>query len=148
MLQKLSIVLAQVKAGNTSENVLNEMHQIIYYLYRAKKILKKAYNNIINSIQLWNRMDTIFMNSENSKTSDAHRLLLNLWDKIELKKSDKYVALSILAYTIHGKTWKSCTKTINLKYVEWKTWITRWIIFCIRYSRLVWLYHEKWYIYW
>ena len=29
-------------------------------------------------------MDTIFMNSENSKTSDPHRLLLNLWDKINL----------------------------------------------------------------
>ena len=29
-------------------------------------------------------MDTIFMNSENKKTSDPHRLLLNLWDKINL----------------------------------------------------------------
>ena len=33
------------------------------------------------------------MNSENSKTSDPHRLLLNLTDKIHLKKSDKYVDL-------------------------------------------------------
>ena len=40
-------------------------------------------------------MDTIFMNSKNSKTSDPHRLLLNLTDKINLKRSDKYVALSI-----------------------------------------------------
>ena len=39
-------------------------------------------------------MDTIFMNSGNSKISDPHRLLLNLSDKIELKGSDKYVALS------------------------------------------------------
>ena len=39
-------------------------------------------------------MDTMFMNSENSKTSDPHRLLLNLSDKINLKRSDKYVALS------------------------------------------------------
>ena len=36
-------------------------------------------------------MDTIFMNSENSKTSDPHRLLLNLLDKINLKRSDTYV---------------------------------------------------------
>ena len=36
-------------------------------------------------------MDAIFMNSENSKTSDPHRLLLNLSDKINLKRS---VALS------------------------------------------------------
>ena len=39
-------------------------------------------------------MDTIFMNSENSKTSDPHRLLLKLTDKTNLRRSDKYVALS------------------------------------------------------
>ena len=39
-------------------------------------------------------MDTIFRNSENLKTSDFHILLLNLSDKIDLKRSDKYVALS------------------------------------------------------
>ena len=39
-------------------------------------------------------MDTIFMNSENNKTSDPHRLLLNLTDKTNLRRSDKYVALS------------------------------------------------------
>ena len=42
-------------------------------------------------------MDTIFMNSKNSKTSDPHRLLLNLTDKINLKRSDKYIALSNLS---------------------------------------------------
>ena len=42
-------------------------------------------------------MDTIFMNSENSKTSDLHKLLLNLLDKITLEKSSKYVALSNLS---------------------------------------------------
>ena len=36
MLQRLQIVLAQVKAGNTSENLLNEIRQIIYSLYREK----------------------------------------------------------------------------------------------------------------
>ena len=39
-------------------------------------------------------MGTIFMDSENSKTSDPHRLLLKLIEKINLKWSDKYVALS------------------------------------------------------
>ena len=38
-------------------------------------------------------MDTIFMNSGNIKKSDPNRLLLNLSDKINLKRSDKYVAL-------------------------------------------------------
>ena len=42
-------------------------------------------------------MDTIFMNSENSKTSDPHRLLLNLTDKKDLRRKDKYVALSNLS---------------------------------------------------
>ena len=38
-------------------------------------------------------MDATFMNPKNSKTSDPHRLLLNLTDKINVKESDKYVAL-------------------------------------------------------
>ena len=42
-------------------------------------------------------MNTIFMNFENSKTSDPHRLLLNPSDKINLKRSDKYVVLSKLS---------------------------------------------------
>ena len=50
ILQILPIALAQVKAGNTSENLLNEIRQIIYSLYWAKEIIKKVYNNIINSI--------------------------------------------------------------------------------------------------
>ena len=41
MPQRLPIALAQVKAGNTSENLLNEIRQIIYSLYREKKLLKK-----------------------------------------------------------------------------------------------------------
>ena len=42
-------------------------------------------------------MDTIVMNSKNSKTSDPHRLLLNLPDKTNLKRRYKYVALSNLS---------------------------------------------------
>ena len=42
MLQRLPIELAQVKAGNTSENVLNEIRQIIYSMYQAKDIAKKS----------------------------------------------------------------------------------------------------------
>ena len=52
MLQRLPIVHAQAKAGNTSENVLNEIRKIIYLLYRAKENTKKVYNNIMNSIKL------------------------------------------------------------------------------------------------
>ena len=52
-------------------------------------------------------MDTIFMNSENSKTFDSHRLLLNLTDKAKLKRSDNYVALSNLSIYC---TWKNIKK--------------------------------------
>ena len=48
-------------------------------------------------------MDAIFMNSKNSKTYDPHRLLLNLLDKINFKKSINMLIYQILAYTIHGK---------------------------------------------
>ena len=52
MLQRLPISLAQVKTGNTSENLLNEIRQIIYSLDREREISKKVYNNIMNSIKL------------------------------------------------------------------------------------------------
>ena len=50
MLQRLPIALAQVKAGNNSENLLKEIRQIIYSLYQSKKITKNVYNNLIKSL--------------------------------------------------------------------------------------------------
>ena len=50
MLQRLSIALAQVKADNNSQNLLNEIRQVVYSLYQSKEITKKVYNNIINSL--------------------------------------------------------------------------------------------------
>ena len=52
MLQRLLKAFAQVKAGSTSENLLNEIIQIIYSWHRAKEISKKVYNNIMNSVKL------------------------------------------------------------------------------------------------
>ena len=52
MVKRLPIALAQVKAGNNSESLLNEIRQIVYSLYRSKEITKKVYNNIINSIKV------------------------------------------------------------------------------------------------
>ena len=46
MLQRLPIALAQVKARNNSESLLNEIRQLLYSLYQSKKITKKVYNNI------------------------------------------------------------------------------------------------------
>ena len=50
MLQRLPMALTQVKAGNTSEKLLNEIRKTIYSLYRIKEITKKVYNSIMNSI--------------------------------------------------------------------------------------------------
>ena len=52
MLKRWPISLAQIKAGNNSEILLNEIRQIVYSLYRSKEITKKVYNNIINSISI------------------------------------------------------------------------------------------------
>ena len=52
LLQRLPIVLSQVKAGNNSENLLNEIRQIVFSLYQLKEITKKVYYNIIKSMQL------------------------------------------------------------------------------------------------
>ena len=52
MLQILSIALAQVKAGNSFEKLLNEIRQIIYSLYRAKEMTKKLCSNIMNSLKV------------------------------------------------------------------------------------------------
>ena len=49
MLQRLPIALVQVKAGNNSENLLNEK-QIVYSLYQSKEITKKVYNNLMKSL--------------------------------------------------------------------------------------------------
>ena len=61
MLQRLPIALAQLKAGNTSEDLSNEIRKIIYSLYQEIEIIEKVHNNIVNSVKLLNRKDTIFM---------------------------------------------------------------------------------------
>ena len=70
-------------------------------------------------------MNTTFMNSENSKTSDPHRLLLNLTDKIDLRRKDKYIALSNLSIIKkYKKLWKNIKKSFkNNKFkISAPTW--------------------------
>ena len=66
-------------------------------------------------------MSTIFMNSENSKTSDPHRLLLNLTDKIELRRKDTYSASSTVSISY---TWKNIKESYkNNKFnISAPTW--------------------------
>ena len=50
MLSRLPITLAQLKAGNNSEKLINEIRQLLYSLYRSKKLTKAIYNHLINAI--------------------------------------------------------------------------------------------------
>ena len=92
-------------------------------------------------------MNTIFVNSKNNKTSDFYRLLLNLSDKINLKRSDKYVTLSNLCIYYNWKSIKKSYKNNKFKTSSpiWnkKIWIIQWIILRFRYSRLFWVNHQK-----
>ena len=51
MLQRLPILLAQVQAGNTSRNPLNEIREVVYSLHETKQISKKVYNNLLKFTQ-------------------------------------------------------------------------------------------------
>ena len=66
-------------------------------------------------------MDTTFMNSKNSKTSDPDRLLLNLADKINLTRSHKYVALSNLSTYYTEKNIKKLFKNNKFR-ISAQTW--------------------------
>ena len=52
VLQRLPIALSQVKAGNNSESLLNEIRKILYSLYQSKEITRKVYNSIVKSVQI------------------------------------------------------------------------------------------------
>ena len=101
MLQRLPIALAQLKAGNSSRSLLNEITQIVYSFYQSKQTTKKVCNNIIKSIQQHIKMDTTFMTSENSKTIKSHVLALKLTNKLDLRIGEKAISLSNLT---HGET--------------------------------------------
>ena len=109
MLQRLPIALAQVKVGNNSENLLNEIRKFVYSLYQSKQITKKVYNRITKSINIY-KMETIFMNSENSRTLNSHILILKLVNKLDLRIGEKVITLSNLSIYY---TWKNIKSTYN-----------------------------------
>ena len=105
MLQRLPIALAQVKSGNNSENLLNEIRQIVYSLYQSKEITEKVYE-----MDKKYKMGTIFTNLENSKTSKLHDLILKLTDKLDLRRGEKSIPLSNLSIYY---TWRNIKKLIQ-----------------------------------
>ena len=84
-------------------------------MYRAKEITKKVFNDKNEFNKVIKQNEYIFINSENSKTFDPHRLLLNLLNKTNLKRSENMLLYQTLAFTIHEKIRKSHTKIMNLK---------------------------------
>ena len=50
MLSRLPIILAQLKAGNNSQKLINEIRKLLYSLYCSKKLTKTIYNHLINAI--------------------------------------------------------------------------------------------------
>ena len=50
MLSRLPIFLAQSKAGNNSEKIKNEVRQLLYSLYRSKKLTKTIHKSLINTM--------------------------------------------------------------------------------------------------
>ena len=53
MLSRLPISLAQLKSGNNSEKRKNEVRQIVYSLYRPKKLTKHIYKSLVDNIEKW-----------------------------------------------------------------------------------------------
>ena len=72
-------------------------------MYRAKEITKKVFNDKNEFNKVIKQNEYIFINSENSKTFDPHRLLLNLLNKTNLKRSENMLLYQTLAFTIHEK---------------------------------------------
>ena len=80
MLARLPILLAQIKAGNNSQELKNEIRQLLYSLYRSKQISRTIYKSLIATIY-----ETIFMNTANSKTKNSNKFVYNFIDKLNLK---------------------------------------------------------------
>ena len=76
----------------------------IYLMIMLKLDLKLCIKQNMEQVNADIKMDTIFMNSENSKTSEPHVLIFNLTDKLDLGRAEKSVALSHLSIYY---TWKN-----------------------------------------
>ena len=88
ILQKLPIAFAQVRAGNTSDDLLIKVRQIVCSLYWAKVITKKICDDVIKSNV---KMNTIFMNSDNIKAPIHISYYLTLPVKYTWEEVKKYL---------------------------------------------------------
>ena len=83
-------------------------------MYESKEITKKVYNTFTFTFPIQChtiiKMETIIINSENSKTSEPHVLILKLTDKLDLRIGEKSIALSNL---IIYYTWENIKSSYN-----------------------------------
>ena len=107
MLARLPILLAQVQAGNNSRELKNEIRQLLYSLYRSKKISKTVYKKLNRG---YLKMETIFMNTANSKTKHSNKFVYNFTDTLNLKNPNKNIALANLSIYY---TWKNVKSDYN-----------------------------------
>ena len=80
MLSRLLISLAQLKAGNNSGKLKNEIKQLLYFLYRSKNLTKAIYNQSIK----------IFMNNKIIRQLSVTNFFMNLLTSLILKIQIKY----------------------------------------------------------
>ena len=88
--------------------------------FNQKKSLKNGYNNLTKSIKI-KKVNAIFINSKNCKTSHPQRLSLNLNVKLDLRGSNKVLLCHIVAFTTHGKMLKAPNKNYKFRALT-KTW--------------------------
>ena len=108
MLNRLPIAFAQLQAGNNSNKLKNEIRQLLYSLFRSKNMTEQIYKSLIGII--YKEMETIFMNTENSKTNEPHRFKLDLADKLTLTNPNKNITLVNLSIYY---TWKNIKTEYN-----------------------------------
>ena len=104
MLQRLPIALAQVKASNNSENLLNEIRQIVYSLYQSKQISKKVCNNISNTNI---KMDPIFIKPVIIALSNFS--IYYTWKNIKSSSNSN-------KFKISASTWSDKFESLNGSY--------------------------------
>ena len=99
VLSRLPISLAQLQAGNNSQKLNNEIRQLLYSLYRSKKLSKEIYNSVMNNL--------------NSKANESNRSISQFTDKLNFKNPNKSMALANLSIYYTWKKVKSAEYNNN-----------------------------------
>ena len=91
-------------------------------------------------------MRTIFINTENSRMNEPRKFLLNLLQRLDLRRSNKHVALQNVSVYYNCKNIRQqYKKKLRIIAPTWSDefYITRLVLFSVRYSRLHWVHHWK-----